>query len=201
GVELERISRGSAEQRAGRAGRLERGIALRLWTAAEERSLPERTEAEVRRVDLCGPVLQLLAFGERDVDAFPWFEQPPQAAVARALELLGRLGATDARGLTDVGRRLPRLPVHPRLGRLLLEAHARGVLELGALAAALLQERDPFARRGDAPRTASPVGSDVLERALALRAFARSERSAPALNAGAARFALRVADGLRAEVE
>src|SRR5262245_34284091 len=131
-LELERISRASAEQRAGRAGRTAPGLALRLWTEREQRSLQERGEPEVRRVDLAGPLLQLLAFGERDLAAFPWFEAPAEAARERALELLERLGALDSRGLTARGRTLARLAVHPRLGCLLLAAHARGVLELGA---------------------------------------------------------------------
>jgi ATP-dependent RNA helicase HrpB len=199
-LELERISRASAEQRAGRAGRTAPGLALRLWTAAEQRSLAERSEPEIRRVDLAGPLLSLLVFGETELAAFPWFEAPAPAALARALELLGRLGALDARGLTARGRALARLPAHPRLGALLAEAHARGVLELGAFAAALLQERDPFVR--GARRGGSGLGSDVLERALALRDFAAGGRGAAAeLNTGAARFSARVAEALLSDVE
>src|SRR5262245_15137984 len=197
-LELERISRASAEQRAGRAGRTAPGIALRLWTEREQRSMSERTEPEIRRVDLAGPLLELFAFGESDVRAFPWFEAPSEAAVERALELLRRLGAIDARGLTARGRTLARLPVHPRLGCLLLAAHERGVLGLGALAAAMLQERDPFLR--GARRGTGHLGSDVLERALALREFAEGGRSSE-LNTGAARFTLRVAQALREDVE
>ncbi|MBK7878385.1 MAG: DEAD/DEAH box helicase [Planctomycetes bacterium] len=102
-LELERISRASADQRAGRAGRTEPGVALRLWTAATQRSLDEETDPEIRRVDLAGPVLQLLSFGERDVRAFPWFEAPAEAALEQALELLARLGALERRGGSSVG--------------------------------------------------------------------------------------------------
>src|SRR5262245_39469499 len=129
---LERISRASAEQRAGRAGRTAPGLALRLWTEREARSMAERNEPEIRRVDLAGPALQLLAFGECDLAAFPWFEPPSGAALERALELLRHLGALDSRGLTARGRALAKLPAHPRLGALLLAAHEHGVLELGA---------------------------------------------------------------------
>ncbi len=199
-LELERIARSSAEQRAGRAGRTAPGIALRLWTEREQRSMAERGEPEIRRVDLAGPLLALLVFGETELAAFPWFEAPSAAAQERALGLLRRLGALDARGLTARGRALARLPVHPRIAALLLEAHARGVLELGAFAAALLQERDPFVR--GARRGGTGLGSDVLERALALRDFAEGGRGAQGeLNPGAARFAARVAESLRADVE
>ena len=197
-LELERISRASAEQRAGRAGRTAPGIALRLWTEREQRSMSERGEPEIRRVDLAGPLLQLFAFGESDVRAFPWFEAPSDAARERALELLRRLGGLDARGLTARGRVLAKLPAHPRLGALLFAAHERGVLALGALAAAMLQERDPFVR--GARRGPGQLGSDVLERALALREFAEGGRPSE-LNAGAARFTVRVAEALRDDVE
>ncbi len=203
-LELERISRASAEQRAGRAGRTAPGLALRLWTEREQRSLAERGEPEIRRVDLAGPLLTLLVFGETELAAFPWFEAPSAAAQEQALALLRRLGALDARGLSARGRALARLPVHPRIAALLLEAHARGALELGACAAALLQERDPFVR--GARRGGSGLGSDVLERALALRDFAEGGRASQgelnpaALNPGAARFAVRVAESLRSDV-
>jgi ATP-dependent helicase HrpB len=199
---LERISRASADQRAGRAGRVEPGVALRLWTAAEERSLAERTEPEVRRVDLAGPFLALLAFGERDPAAFPWFEVPAPASLERARELLERLGALDASGLTRAGRLLARLPVHPRLGRLLLAAHEHGVLELGARAAALLQERDPFSRGPRGRRAGdTTIGSDLLERVWLLGDFEDGRLGHGEVNAGAARGVLRVARGLVQDAE
>jgi len=197
-LELERIAKSSAEQRAGRAGRTAPGHALRLWTEREQRSLAERSEPEIRRVDLSAPLLTLATFGERDLAAFPWFEAPTKAALERALLFLHAIGALDARGVTAKGRALARLPAHPRLGSLLLEGHARGVLELASFAAAALAERDPFQR--GAPRGGSGLGSDVLERALALRDFAEGGRGGP-LNSGAARYAVRVASGLRDDAE
>ncbi len=177
-LELERISRASADQRAGRAGRTEPGVALRLWTAATQRSLDEETDPEIRRVDLAGPVLQLLSFGERDVRAFPWFEAPAEAALEQALELLARLGALDPRGLTDVGRALARVPSHPRIARLLLEGARRDCASWCAVAGALLSERDPFLRaprRGvlQAGRGANKhhSDSDLLDRVVALEDF------------------------------
>ncbi len=198
-LELVRISRSSADQRAGRAGRTRPGICLRLWTEAVQRSLQDEDDPEIRRVDLAGPVLQLLAFGERDPVRFAWFEAPPAAALEHACDLLERLGATDARGLTSVGRALARFGAHPRLARLLVEAHRLGCAGDGALAAALLQERDPFLRaRG--PAGARRSDSDVCDRVHALRAFERggtSWRAPGEVNAGAARFVLRAAQELR----
>src|SRR5262249_15336129 len=90
GVGLDRlklvpIARSSAEQRAGRAGRTRPGVCVRLWSASGHRARSEQTEPEIRRVDLAGAVLQLLALGEADVLRFPWLEPPPEAAGRPAL--------------------------------------------------------------------------------------------------------------------
>ena len=168
-LELGRISRASADQRAGRAGRLGPGRALRLWTQARHRELAERDEPEVHRVDLAATLLELRAWGIDDTRSFRWFEAPAAADVARALDLLTALGAVPALGggLTDLGRALPRLPVHPRLGVLLLEAAGRGVLGEGATICAVLSERDILRsarafREGGTPHPTGP--SDLLLR-------------------------------------
>lgn len=202
-LELVRISAASAEQRKGRAGREAPGQCIRLWSLAEHRGLAVADEPEVRRLDLAGPALALYAWGERDLDEFPWFEAPPPAALARAKELLGRLGAVDAGGVTELGRAMARLSVHPRLARLLVAGAGAGVLERAALAAALLAERDPF-ERSRGPRSLhdarARVGdSDVLERVLALESFEeRSARSRGELHVrpAGARFVLRARDQL-----
>jgi ATP-dependent helicase HrpB len=140
---VETVSRASADQRAGRAGRLGPGLALRLWTRHEEQGRPERIEPEVHRTDLGHGVLELLAWGHPDPKTFPWFEAPAPERVDAALELLRRLGAVDALGhLTPTGEGLARLPLHPRLGRLVLEAARRGWAREGARLAALAAERD-----------------------------------------------------------
>src|SRR5262249_11900782 len=151
GVGLDRlklmpISRASADQRAGRAGRTRPGVCVRLWSESAQRGRPEQTEPEIRRVDLAGAVLQLLCLGEADVLRFPWLEPPREAAGTQALAHFRRLGAVADGGVTDLGRVLARLPVHPRLGRLLVEGQRRGRPDRVALAAALLAERDPFTR-------------------------------------------------------
>src|SRR5204862_1470405 len=105
-LKLTPISRASAEQRAGRAGRTRPGVCVRLWSAGGQRARPEQTEPEIRRVDLAGAVLQLLCLGEADVLRFPWLEPPPEATVARALELLLRLGAVESGVVTNLGREL-----------------------------------------------------------------------------------------------
>jgi len=200
-LELGRISRASADQRAGRAGRQAPGLCLRLWPAYEQATLPERETPEIARVDLAGPALQLLAWGEPDLAAFDWFEAPAPSALEAALLLLRQLGAVDGHGVTSLGNAMARLPAHPRLGRLLVEGHRLGRTREAALLAALLAERDPFPRgaaRGAGPRRASR--SDLLDRLDALATFER--RGAPGfddgerLNAGAARFVLRARDQL-----
>ncbi len=134
-LETERIPRDSAEQRTGRAGRTGPGRALRLW---DERSrLRPHREPEIARVDLASPVLDVLAWGG-DALSFEWFEAPPAHALHAALELLYRLGAVKGGRLTPIGDALRRLPLHPRLGRVLLAA---GASDEAALACALLSER------------------------------------------------------------
>jgi ATP-dependent helicase HrpB len=172
-LQNERISRASAEQRAGRAGRTQPGVCLRLWTRRQHEALAERNTPEIVRSDLSGAVLELICWGERDVAAFPWFERPPQEHIEQALRLLRRLGAVDNRGATAIGRELAQLPVHPRLARLLWEGRRLGHPREAALAAALLSERDPF-RQVDESRDRRPPlllhhsASDVVDRVAAL---------------------------------
>ncbi len=195
-LELGKVSRASADQRAGRAGRQAPGVCLRLWPSWEHAALPEREMPEIARVDLAGPSLQLLAWGEPDLAAFDWLEPPDPAILAAATLLLRQLGALDAHGVTAAGRTMARLPVHPRLARLLIEGHRRGRTGEAALLAALLSERDPFPRgvRGAGPRRASR--SDLLDRLDALEAFEKRQAWEADLNAGATRFVLRARDQL-----
>jgi len=200
-LKLMPISRASAEQRAGRAGRTGPGVCVRLWSEVSHRARAEQSEPEIRRVDLAGAVLQLLAIGEKDVLRFPWLEPPREATVAQAMTLLRRLGAVAGNALTELGRALVKLPVHPRLGRLLIEGQRRGEPERAALAAALLSERDPFVRGLEPANDAGRhrTSSDVLERVEALEEYERDGRTATAhgtLNRGAARFVLHARDQL-----
>ena len=170
-----RVSRASAEQRGGRAGRTAPGRVLRCWTEGQHHALAEREIPAIRRVDLAGPVLQVRGWGCADPSAFGWFEPPPPAALQRADRLLRRLGAVDDAGITALGRALLELPVHPRLGRVLLHAHAAGVAAAGCALVALASERDVFPSRlaeegaggPAAPRSEAPAEvsrSDLLLR-------------------------------------
>src|SRR5262245_5755219 len=196
-LELTPISRASADQRAGRAGRTQPGTCVRMWSELNHRARAAQTDPEIRRVDLAGAVLQLLSLGENDVLGFPWLERPKEAAVEQALLLLSRLGAVADGSLSDLGRLLARLPVHPRLGRLLVEGRRLGCSERAALAAALLAERDPFIRPAMPKRRDS--FSDVADRIVALEQFEQSGQSASSfgeINRGAAQFLFRARDQL-----
>jgi ATP-dependent helicase HrpB len=141
-LELTRISKASAEQRAGRAGRTGPGLCVRMWGMREERGLEPFQIPEVRRLDLAGALLALRAWGERDPLAFPWFEAPRPEAVERGLTLLERLGAVDKGRLTEVGKAMAAFPAHPRIARMLLEGYRRGVPDQVAMLAAALSESD-----------------------------------------------------------
>lgn len=140
-----RVSRDAAEQRRGRAGRLGPGLCLRLWTEAEQRLLAERRPPAILDADLAGLVLETARWGADDPRSLRWLDPPPAGATAQAAALLRQLGALDERGrITEHGRRMADLPLHPRLAHMVLSAIP---LKLGGLAcdlAALLGERDPL---------------------------------------------------------
>ena len=163
-LELRRVCAVSADQRAGRAGRTGPGRCLRLWTAEEQAHLPEADAPDIARLDLAGPALTLLTWGEHP-RSFDWYEAPPADALQRAVDLLRTLGAVDVEGgLTARGRAMAALPLHPRLARLVLEGDLAGAGEAASLMAAMLADRPPV-RRGD-PRVAAPrlrSRSDVLD--------------------------------------
>lgn len=178
-LELVRIGRASADQRAGRAGRTGPGSCLRLWREEETAHLPPAELPEIRRVDLAGPALTLLAWGE-DPAAFGWFEAPDDEALQRGLELLTMLSALAGSALTPLGGLMARLPLHPRLARLVLESHDLGHGRDGCLLAALLSERSVLRRRDagdDGPRTRS--GSDPLDRLAAVKHVANADVPSP----------------------
>jgi ATP-dependent helicase HrpB len=148
-LDLQPVSRASATQRAGRAGRLGPGVCQRLYTRAEFEARPADTLPEVLRLDLCGLALDLAAAGNPDLE---WLDPPPPAAWRAASDLLVRLGAVprppnhrqpiDPAGtLTAIGRRMARMPVHPRVARVLVEAARLGAGQEGAAMAAAIGER------------------------------------------------------------
>ncbi len=156
----ERVTLDSADQRAGRAARLGPGLVRRLWDA-HDRLRPAR-EPDISRVDLAGPVLDVLAWGARP-HAFEWFESPPPDAVAAALNLLRRLGAVsgpdDAVTITALGRRLQRMPVHVRLARMLVEG--RGAPHVAAACALLAEGRRAPASSGARASTSCDLLADL----------------------------------------
>lgn len=138
-----KISRASAAQRAGRAGRTRPGTVVRLYTAGDLASRPERDAPELLRADLSESLLWLHGAGVRDPAALDWLDPPASAALSSARALLQLLGALDDAGeLTSTGRELLELPVHPRLGRLAIEGARLGIAGDACTAAALLSERD-----------------------------------------------------------
>ncbi|MGC4029464.1 MAG: ATP-dependent helicase HrpB [Steroidobacteraceae bacterium] len=138
-----RISRASAEQRAGRAGRTAPGVALRLWAEGAQATLAPHTPAEILTTDLAPLALELAAWGARDVSGLRFLDPPPAAPLAQARDLLRRLEAVDdADRITPLGRRMLGTGLHPRLAHMVLRAEAGPRRALAAHLAALLSERD-----------------------------------------------------------
>ncbi|MCA9094867.1 MAG: hypothetical protein KDA68_15380, partial [Planctomycetaceae bacterium] len=181
-LELERISLASANQRMGRAGRTEPGVCLRLWTEREQRGMSAESSPEIERVDLTGVILELLCWGEHDLQNFPWFQPPRPEALEQGWKVLEFLGAIQQEEPTELGRQLATLPVHPRLARLMIETTRLGHPEIGTWGAALLAERDPFIRERFDPhaKPSATSESDVWERIVAVRQFLeRREKFSP----------------------
>ena len=128
-LELQRISRASADQRSGRAGRTGPGRCRRLWTENSHRHLSPFLDAEIRRADLTGCALSAWVWGSGPTE-LGWFERPPAAAVDSANAVLRLIGALDDRGLTPTGRVLAQFPLHPRIARVLVSASESGELKL-----------------------------------------------------------------------
>ena len=142
-LETVRVSQASAEQRKGRAGRLGPGVCYRLWAEGETRALIAHDDAEIRIADLSALVLELANWGVTKRDGLPWLELPPGAAFAQAQDLLRQLGALESSNrITDHGRAMAKLPLHPRLSHMVITAKSR----LAADVAALISERDGLPR-------------------------------------------------------
>ena len=151
-LETVRVSRASADQRRGRAGRTEPGVCYRLWDEAQTSALPAAEAPEFLEADLTGLVLDLAAWGTLDPASLAFADPPPPAAWTEAKSLLSDLHAIDASGrLTREGTALAKLPLHPRLAHMLIEGIARGLGQWAALVALCLSEpglggRDPDLR-------------------------------------------------------
>ncbi|HEY2980896.1 MAG TPA: ATP-dependent helicase C-terminal domain-containing protein, partial [Anaerolineales bacterium] len=147
---IERISRSSADQRAGRAGRTAPGQCIRLWSQSEHAERPVQELPEIKRLDLAEVILMLKAAGVDDLRKFRWLEAPGDTALNHAEELLLDLGALEKSAhqtvITGLGRRMLAFPVHPRYARMLLAAHEYGCVYQACLVAALTQGRDLLLR-------------------------------------------------------
>lgn len=171
------VSRASADQRQGRAGRTAPGVCYRLWSREEHGRLPENTAPEILEADLAQLALELALWGVPEPSALQWLDAPPAAPYAQATALLRQLGALDAGGaITPHGRSMSALGAHPRIAHMLLRAAELGAAPLACRLAALLQERDLF--KGPAA-----ADSDIT---LRVEALLRFERSADAGGAEAA---------------
>ena len=164
-LDTQRISRASATQRAGRAGRLEPGVCYRLWSEDQHAQLAAYGSAEILQADLAGLALQLARWGVTPHELV-WLDVPPAASYAQAQQLLERLGALRNGKLTPHGEAMAELPAHPRIAHLLLRGQALGLADMACDVAALLGERDIL--RG--------AGADVHSRLALLSGESRAAR-------------------------
>ncbi|MEK7851939.1 MAG: ATP-dependent helicase HrpB, partial [Deltaproteobacteria bacterium] len=142
-LETVRVTRASADQRRGRAGRLEPGVCLRLWAEAEDRILKEQNTPEIMEADLTSLALELAVWGVKDAEGLRWLAPPPSGALSHARELLIHLGAvSEGLDVTPHGKEMARMGLHPRLSHMVLKGRELGLGNLACELAALLTERD-----------------------------------------------------------
>ncbi|MEP0366170.1 MAG: ATP-dependent helicase HrpB [Cyclobacteriaceae bacterium] len=166
-LETVQISQDSADQRAGRAGRLSSGFCYRMWTKATHLRLDEHRTPEILEADLSSLVLDMAQWGIVDINQLTWLTPPPKGATAQATQLLHELGALENGRITDHGKRMHKLPCHPRIAHMLIEAEDFELLELATDVAALLEERDPLGRE---------AGIDINVRIETMRRFREENR-------------------------
>jgi ATP-dependent helicase HrpB len=189
------ISKASAEQRAGRAGRLGPGYCYRLWTRSEQHSRPDFLPPEIINADLAPLMLELALWGVSDPGQLVWPDPPRQGQISQARELLVELGAIDEKlAITPLGRHLARFPLHPRLALMLVRGQEQGSGKLACRLAAILNNRDPL--KGKAGRQSS----DIEERLHLLAVFEQDGAGAVRAKGGdpaTCRHILREADQYR----
>ena len=147
---IEPISQASADQRAGRSGRTAPGVCIRLYSEADFESRPRYTDPEILRTNLAAVILQMAALKLGEVQDFPFLDPPDARSIRDGVQLLQELGAFDSSGaLTEVGKRLARLPLDPRIGRMILAAHDENCVREVLVIAAALSIPDPRERPAD----------------------------------------------------
>ena len=165
-LETIRVTKDSADQRAGRAGRLGPGICYRLWTEGFNHHLVPHRSAEILDADLAPLVLELSNWGTEEINSLTWLSPPPAGTVMQAKELLEQLGALEKNKISVRGKEMLRLPTHPRIAHLLIEGRKSKQHSLACDIAALLEERDPLPKE---------AGADLVLRIEVLRKFRRKE--------------------------
>jgi ATP-dependent helicase HrpA len=149
-LQVEPVSQASANQRAGRCGRIAAGVCIRLYSEDDFLARPEYTEPEILRSSLAGVILRMKALGLGDVERFPFLDPPAPRMIADGYQLLAELGAVnEANELTDIGRRLARFPIDPRVARMILAAERESCLAEILVIAAALEVDDPRERPFD----------------------------------------------------
>jgi ATP-dependent helicase HrpB len=166
-LETVQISIDSADQRAGRAGRLSAGTCYRMWSPTTQQRMTEHRTPEIMEADLASLVLDMAQWGIMDVQQLTWLTPPPKGPLAQATDLLHQLEALEDGHITPHGKRMLKLPCHPRIAHMLLMAEAHDTLSLATDIAALLEERDPLGRE---------AGIDINTRIDALRTHRREQR-------------------------
>ena len=174
-LHIEPISQAAANQRAGRCGRVQDGVCIRLFDEDDYGRRPAFSEPEILRSSLAAVILRMRALGLDDVDAFPFLDPPSPKAVADGYALLLELGAMDERRqLTRVGKQLARLPVDPRIARMLLAAHQFDCLAEVTVIAAALAAQDPRERPAGARPGGRPDACEVRRPAFRLPRLAQA---------------------------
>ncbi|MEM7682150.1 MAG: ATP-dependent RNA helicase HrpA [Planctomycetota bacterium] len=161
---IEPVSQASADQRAGRCGRVAEGVCVRLYAEEDYLERDRFTLPEIRRTNLAGVILRMKALGLGDCAAFPFLDPPKPAAVRAGVKVLHELGALDdGEQLTKMGRRMARLPVEPRIARMLLEAQQQRVLDPVLVIAACLEVGDPRLRPAGSEASADAAHEELVD--------------------------------------
>jgi len=166
-LETVQISKDSADQRAGRAGRLAPGFCYRMWTLTTQSRLEEHRKPEIEQADLTSLVMDMAQWGIYDTDKLAWVTSPPKGNIAKASTLLHELEALDGNKITSHGREIHRLPTHPRIAHMLIKAKESNRLSLATDIAPLLEEKDPLDKE---------AGININLRIEALRRFRDNEK-------------------------